>query len=83
MKTNIEKDPLIKRVNALLALTIEELLSKKSVGIGQIYKAIHGAGLTPTEIGQIAGRRGKDVSSTLAEYEKRKKSKKKKGENDG
>jgi predicted RNA-binding protein YlqC (UPF0109 family) len=70
MKTKVERDPLVKRVDALLALTIVELLSTKSINVGQIYKVMHHVGLTPDDIGKIVGRKGKDISATITMHEK-------------
>lgn len=75
MKNKNEKDPLVKRLDALIAIKIEELLLQKEIGIGQIYTALYNAGLTPSEIGQIVGRSGKDVSATIAMHQKGKRGK--------
>ncbi len=66
MKTRDERDPVIKRLDALIALRVEELILRKEIGIGYIYNTLHNAGLTPMEIGSIVGREGKDVSATIA-----------------
>ncbi|GEM_PF-2015920 len=66
-----------RRLDAILGLMIADIISQNKMGVGQIYKSLHDAGLTPTEIGRIVDREAKDVGATITMYEKTKNKKKK------
>ena len=70
------KDPIVTRLDALIALQMEILRNNTEIGRGQMYKAIHDVGLTPTEIGEMVGITGNDVSAYIVKYETTLKSKK-------
>jgi len=69
------------RLNAIIRLLSDSLIAKESATKTSIYKSLNEVGLQPTEIGNIFGKRGNEISSTFPKKNKSK-SKNKKGEKD-
>jgi len=63
---------IVKRLDAIISLQIRELQSKEDFSSGKIYTDLHNAGLTPSEIGKIVGREGKDIAATITMHKKHK-----------
>lgn len=71
-----EKDPIEKRLDAIIGLLSESLLTQETISQKSVFQALNRAGLTPTEIGSIFGKGRGEVGSVLirAKQSKSKKS---------
>ncbi len=65
-------DAIVKRLDAIITLLIQELQLKDNFSPGKIYTDLHNVGLTPSEIGKIVGRPAKDIGATITMYKKQK-----------
>ena len=74
-----DSDAVVKRLDVLIAFSFEKLRSQEQISQGKLLKTMKDVGLTPSEIGKIINREGKDVSATITMYEKSLKNKAKKG----
>ena len=67
--TNDEKKDIVKRLDGILSLMIEQL-HQNHMELGRIYNALYQTGLTPTEIGKIVGKTRTTVNSMITPYNK-------------
>lgn len=65
-----ENSSLVKRLDAIISLQLLQL-QEKNIEVGKLFTNLHNAGLAPTEIGKLVGRKPKDVSATIAMYKKK------------
>lgn len=73
-----EKDNILEvRLNAIIRLLSDLLSVKNDITKTAIYTSLIDVGLTPKEIGNIFGKNGADISSSLSKKKKSKKNKKK------
>ena len=72
-KEGTTNNEIVRRLDALLSLMIQEKLSKGDIKAVELFASIHNAGLTSSEIGKLVGRSGKDIGAMIATYMKRKK----------
>ena len=68
------------RLNAIIGLLSESLISQDKISINSVYQSLDRAGLSPKEIGTIFGKPGGDISSTMSKIKKQKTKKEKKNE---
>lgn len=76
-----EKDPIEKRLDAIIGLLSESLLTQENISQKSVFQTLNRAGLTPTEIGNIFGKGRSDVGAVLNRAKLPKKITK--GENNG
>ena len=72
-----KKDPIEIRLNAIIKLLSEFLLSQKKITNRSIYQSLDLVGLTPTEIGNLFGKSRSDIGSELNKAKKTKTKRKK------
>lgn len=65
-------DPIEVRLNAIIGLLSESLISQDKVSVTSVYKSLDRAGLSPKEIGSIFGIAGGNISSTISKGKKQK-----------
>jgi len=76
MSENNDFSSVIKRLDAIIVLLINEQQSKDNFSPGKLYTDLHNLGLSQSEIGKIVGRLGKDIGATITMYKKQKSKKK-------
>lgn len=67
-----QTDPIEIRLNAIIGLLSEFLVSQGNITHKSIYQSLDHAGLTPTEIGNIFGKSRSDIGSVLTKAKKQK-----------
>jgi len=72
-----EKDPIEIRLNAIIRLLSEVLISQEKISSGSVFNSLNQAGLGPTEIANLFGKSKGDVGNqiTVAKNQKSKKGK--------
>jgi len=70
-----KSDPIEVRLNAIIGLLSESLISQDKISITSVYRSLDRAGLSPKEIGSIFGLAGGNISSTMSKGKKQKKEK--------
>lgn len=74
-------DPIEVRLNAIIGLLSESLISQDKISVTSVYQSLDRAGLSPKDIGSIFGIAGSNISSAMSKGKKQKS--KKKEDNDG
>lgn len=70
-KQNDDRDPVTKRLDAIIRLLMEQEIRVGKVQKGKLLLLLKSSGLSTGEIGLIdGGKAGKDVASTLRKVEK-------------
>lgn len=77
-----KKDPIEIRLNGLIGLFSELLISQYKITNTSIFQTLTRSGLTPTEIGNIFGKNRSDIGSMLNKAKKQKSKSKKEEKND-
>lgn len=72
MRKQEKSDPIEIRLNAIIGLLSESLISQDKVTVVSIYQSLDRAGLTPAEIGNIFGKNGGDISSAISKIKNKK-----------
>lgn len=70
-----ENEEIIKRLDSIIALLLENLTASGLIGKGRAIEVLHAGGLGPTDIGNILGVPRSHVGSVLTKQKKQKKSK--------
>ena len=65
-------DPIEVRLNAIIGLLSEFLVSQGNITHKSIYQSLDHAGLTPTEVGNIFGKSRSDIGSVLTRAKQQK-----------
>lgn len=73
-------DPIEVRLDAIIGLLSESLISQNKVSVTSVYKSLARVGLSPKDIGSIFGIDGGNISSTMSKGKKQKLKKEKKNE---
>ena len=71
------QDPIETRLNAIIRLLSDFIISQDKITKNSIYKSLNQAGLGPTEIGNIFGMKHGDISSHISRTKKSKTKRKK------
>ena len=75
---NDKNDEIIKRLDSIIALLLENLTASGLVGKGRAIEVLNAGGLGPTEIGNILGVSRSHVGAVLNRQKKQRKQKKSK-----
>lgn len=77
-----EVDPIQIRLDAIIGLLSESLISQDKISITSVYQSLERVGLGPKDIGTIFGKPGGDISSAISKGKKQKTKSKENKKND-
>lgn len=77
-----DNDAIVKRLDVLIALMVENLRTQAKIPQAQLFKIIRDTGLAPVEIGKILNKEAKYVSAKISDFEKSKMTPKNNGKKD-